>query len=103
MRASKSGLAAPFKVLPPTQAGSVRLNYFSLGFLVYSERSVSLTGQLTCPAAKGSTTVDFQLPLQKGWNRVTQQVTQAAGAAQPAQISLATGFPLPEEWALLPQ
>ena len=101
--AGKSGLAAPFRVLPPTQAGSVQLNYFSLGFLVYAERKVSLTGQLTCGTGAGSTQVSFQLPLQQGWNKVTQQVTQPSGSARPTQLSLATNFPLPEQWALLPQ
>ena len=103
VNAGKSGPVAPFKVLPPTQAGNVQLNYFSLGFLVYAERKVNLTGQLTCGTGAGSTQVSLQLPLQQGWNKVTQQVTQPSGAAQPTQLSLATNFPLPEQWALLPQ
>lgn len=101
--AGRSGDAAPLKVLPPTQAGSAQLNYFSLGSLVYADRTVSLTGRLTCPAGQSSTAVDFQLPLRRGWNKVTQQVTQRSGAALPSQISFATGFPQPEQWALLPQ
>ncbi|GGI76267.1 Ig-like domain-containing protein [Deinococcus wulumuqiensis] len=101
--AGKSGDAAPLKVLPPTQAGNAQLNYFSLGTLVYADRAVSLTGRLTCPAGQSRTVVDFQLPLQKGWNKVTQQITKPSGAALPSQISFASNFPQPEQWVLVPQ
>lgn len=101
--AGKSGQAVPFKVLPPTQAGNAQLNYFSLGTLVYADRAVSLTGRLTCPAGQSRTVVDFQLPLQKGWNKVTQQITKPSGAALPSQISFASNFPQPEQWVLVPQ
>lgn len=101
--AGKSGQAVPFKVLPPTQAGNAQLNYFSLGTLVYADRAVSLTGRLTCSAGQSRTVVNFQLPLQKGWNKVTQQITQPSGAALPSQISFASNFPQPEQWVLVPQ
>ncbi|WP_339095367.1 hypothetical protein ACINK0_01945 [Deinococcus sp. VB343] len=105
--ATRSGVAAPVDVLPPTPVdigGQVKqISYLYTGALVYATSAVNMEGSLSCPrTASVNTTLDFRLSLAKGWNKVTQQYTLNPGEPRLGKLIFSTGFPKGEQWVLLP-
>lgn len=105
--ATRSGVAAPVDVLPPTPVdigGQVKqISYVYSGALVYATSAVNMEGSLSCPrTASVNTTLDFRLSLAKGWNKVTQQYTLNPGEPRLGKLIFSTGFPKGEQWVLLP-
>ncbi|MDO4246484.1 MAG: hypothetical protein Q4C89_10710 [Deinococcus sp.] len=105
--ATRSGVAAPVDVLPPTPVdigGQVKqISYLYTGALVYATNAVNMEGSLSCPRTTNvNTTLDFRLSLAKGWNKITQQYTLNPNDPRLGKLIFSTGFPKEEKWVVLP-
>ncbi|WP_027459297.1 hypothetical protein [Deinococcus murrayi] len=100
VEAGKEGPVSPLTFSSEGTPGQGRLNV-SFGGLVYVDRSVTLQGSRTCTSPQGERlTVQADLRLGKGWNKVQFTVT-ADERANTASVSAVSGAFSSDNWVYL--
>lgn len=97
--AGKDGPVQPFALSYEGTESQGKLN-LSLGALAYVDRSVTLKGSRTCTVEGVRLTVQADLRLGRGWNKVQLAVT-ADDRAKTANVSAVSGAFSSDNWVFL--